>query len=660
MAELDEPQVRKRITTLRKRFEGQNGLHERVRWRRQHFHQDPAVDPPMPKGFEDFAKQWGDLRKVHLKLKARLLENEWLPQFTSAKSTSAGKLLAEQAESLFVQGFSQFQKSTGISLQSDLADELSVAGVGALHWELDMSQWSALDYEETDSNETDPERYTEDEYDEEATAGRKKTKKYRETEAALQDRIARARAAKGFPVWAEVLPIEMCAWTQDRSQVSEFSEFLVMREIAEPPDWVKPDTEPEERDSPITQRQGTKDMSNPSAVDWDGTYTVYQYWNRTHFYEVCERKDKQEQAYFRCEAHPYKMPPFALCAGAMVHHNDPVYRFEPALQSLYRIKPDYDRAMSLFMILSEAGAVPLYIMVNKSNGQPRRLTEDGDIALFSESSAAAMELPEGYELQRFGGDGVSGDFVKGLEFMKVLWQEGAPDSGFAQFGASTQPWSARIEQSQNNMEPKMYLKHMAQTLLAMCSNLVDVFSDESTGVGTVYGWATGAGRGYDTSKTVSVDPKGWAGLTVDVSINEIGSAEQITVAQYLITLVHDDKIAMTPEEFQEQAMNDPHPVETMIDRYVDAYILQNVMPNMLKEAAAEQMADKYFLGPNAQILDANGQVVAPQQYLQQTGQMPQGPQPPQQGMQAPPQQGQMPSMPGIAAPGTMPLQGVAG
>ena len=656
MTEYTEEQVRQRIKILRKRFEGNLGLHERVRWRRQHFHQDPQVNPPMPKGFEDFSRQWGDLRKVHQKLKARLLENEWLPQFTAAKSTSAGKLLAEQAESLFVQGFSQFTKATGINLQSDLADELSIAGVGVLHWTADTSMYDTLDYEETDSVESDAERYTEDEYDEEAQPGKKKAKKYRETEDSLKDRIARNRAAKGFPVWAEVLPIEQCAWAQDKSQVSQFPEFLVMREIAERPEWMKK-AEPE-RDSPVTQRLGTKDMSNPSATDWDGTYTLYQYWTRTHFYEICERKDEKEKQ-FRCEPHPYKMPPFALCAGAVVHHSDPVYQFEPALQSLYRIKPDYDRAMSLFMILSEAGAVPLYIMVNKSTGQPRRLTEDGDIALFSEQSAAAMELPEGYEMQRFGGDGVSGDFVKGLEFMKTLWEEGAPDAGFAQFGASTQPWSARIEQSQNNMEPKMYLKNIASALQAMCSNLVDVFSDESTGVGEIYGWATGAGRGYDTSKTVSVDPKGWAGLTVDVSINEIGSAEQITRAEHLIQQVHDDLIMMTPEEYIELAENDPHPVETYINRLVDAYIRQNVLPNLLKEAAAEQMADKYFLGPNAQILDSTGQVVPPQQYLQQTGQMPPqqqiaGPQP----APAAPQQQTMPAMPGIQAPGTMPLQGL--
>ena len=197
--------------TLFERFEGNRGLHAKVRWRMQHFYLDPAVDPLMPGStrtadgkmkpgrWQNAATQTTWVQDTFFKWKSRMMENPFRIEGRAMVDTIPNKAKANNAEALLVQGFEFIRERTGIDIQANLVDAKGYKAAGVLHWRIDESAYKANmpDYEETDDTETDAERYTEDEYAEES--GRKKAKKDRETEDSLKDRIARYKAECCFP-----------------------------------------------------------------------------------------------------------------------------------------------------------------------------------------------------------------------------------------------------------------------------------------------------------------------------------------------------------------------------------------------------------------------------------------------------------------------------
>src|SRR3990167_2951721 len=532
-------ECKRRIKKLRDRFEGEKGLHERIAFRDGHYYNRPEVDPVMGADWQHAKMQTTILRDTHMKFRARMLENAWKPEMSAGSDTPTGQATANEAEWLISQGFAELADKTGVDIQGELVDGMKTC-VGVLHWEV-LDYEDAPDYEETDDvPEGQEKRYTTDDY---ADERRSKTKKHRETDDSLQERIAQKRAKQGFPVMWETIPPEQCYWEEDKSVVSQFPEFLVRRTVATLADYAEMiggsreaglptyDELKEQADAPVAPRDSPQQSWQPSASDWGETVTLEQYWTRTHVYELCEwAGGGPEKSYFRAMSHPYKMPTFALAIASYTKNSDPALAYEPYLESLYRLKPAYDRFRALYNALAEASAVPVWYLVNTKTGATKLNDKGMPELLMGESAASAMTIPEGWDLKRFGGEGVSGTFDKAVDNLWAEVERATPPTGNAQFAPTTQPWSARIEQAQENMQPKMYLKAVERCIKAALNNVVDVFASED-GPGEVFGYRMDGDR-LDRTKVISLKREQWEGLTADVSINPISSVERITAIEH--------------------------------------------------------------------------------------------------------------------------------
>ena len=144
-------ECKRKADMLRKRFEGPRGLHERVRRRTLHMFLDPSVDPQMPgsvmrqDGWEgplqNSAVQKTRVKQINARLKARVCENPWKIECTPIKDTIGGRGLANDTETLLMQGFDHIQQQTGTDIQGNLYDGLAWKAVGILHWRIDTSVW---------------------------------------------------------------------------------------------------------------------------------------------------------------------------------------------------------------------------------------------------------------------------------------------------------------------------------------------------------------------------------------------------------------------------------------------------------------------------------------------------------------------------------------
>src|SRR3990167_4003865 len=291
-----------------------------------------------------------------------------------------------------------------------------------------------------------------------------------------------------------------------------------------------------------------------------------------------------------------------------------------------------------------------------------------------ESAASAMTIPEGWDLKRFGGEGVSGTFDKAVYNLWAEVERATPPTGNAQFAPTTQPWSARIEQAQENMQPKMYLKAVERCIKAALNNVVDVFASED-GPGEVFGYRMDGDR-LDRTKVISLKREQWEGLTADVSINPISSVERITAIEHGVVLL--EKGLITELEFIGDYEGKPNPEEVRAQRKVFQYYATQVEPGLLQQAYAKWAGARYAQAPDGTFVGPDGKVVDPSQAVAgddpavvaavqtivsslmpqappQNGQVPQGgggpPQAPQQGT---------PALPALSAPNTMPLAGMRG
>lgn len=660
------PRVQAWVKTMEDRFEGETGLHELVRARIEHFHNLPEADPfrnadgSIEEGKTNltFAQmQTTRLRNVGIQLVGRLTENEWQPSIIPAKQTAAGQRDAEHAETIFQNGFSELQRRTGLNIQAALAQQIARDCFGVLHWQVDTSQLGdSPDYDELDElEEGDEKRFTEDEYPE--TVGKTKAKRYRESEDSLKDRIARHRAAKGLPVFVECPAVRSCYFQLGKySNRGQFLRFMTKKEIPVEDYLSEKEELSDEREAPIEHNQGHTDTWMPSADDWGKTATLIQVWDSEYCYEICTWAG-QNQPRFEVYKHPYKRPPFALALGATWHSTDPVLMYEPALAGMYRHKPHLDRQMSLFLALGEVNAMRRWFL-QPDGKMPAMLQEDGDIDIdLGSNSSEAGVVPAGYKLEGYGGDAVVKDFVDGLAMLGQEMQDAAPGTGRATFGASTQPWAARIEQAQQNIEPKIYLNNIALAIQDMLQNLVEVFAlpVEEGGPGEVFSWGSDQDRKLDRSKTVSLDPDGWRGLVAEVNINAVSAAEQITHEEHNRNLVNDPKIAMPLVEYLEKT-GVPQPQQTYIKWKVLNSLDATVVNNLIRQATVEQLGQEFALGTDGLIVGAMGEPVPSGQFLNAvTAQQGAGRMAPQR-----PVQTTMPNMPAIQAPGTTQLGGLVG
>lgn len=627
---LEQQEVKDRLKKLFERFEGNRGLHAKVRWRMQHFYLDPAVDPLMPGStrtadgkmkpgrWQSAATQTTWVQDTFFKWKSRMMENPFRIEGRAMVDTIPNKAKANNAEALLVQGFEFIRERTGIDIQANLVDAKGYKAAGVLHWRIDESAYKANmpDYEETDDTETDAERYTEDEYAEET--GRKKAKKYRETEDSLKDRISRYKAECGFPVFLETVTVEQCAWTRDKSTHSEFRDFAVKRVIPNLGDWKKikhEDYKLRERESPSQDVMNALERWTPSSQDFEKhEVTIYEYWTRRYWYEWAE---VDGESYFDCGEHYYGMPPFALDYGRYTDSADPMWAYAPVFHSMLEEKPNYDRLNSLTNAAAEEAAILTYVLQPTANGVPQFQSTDGDDPLdMSLDSGDAARVPSGYKLEAVGGQGVNNQLFKLLELSQQRMEAAQPSTGFATFGATTQPTSAWQEQAQENMEPKMHIRGTARCIQVAANNLVRCFADKENGPGEIFGYARADDGTLDRTKVLSVDPDGWDGVIIDVKIAEVGNVERGALEELGMTKLKAGLI--TEIEYIGDYEGKVNPEQTYVQRKAFLGYEKEVMPMQIRQSMAKAFGVEIALAPGA-VPMVNGQQVSDEQAIQSVG-----------------------------------------
>lgn len=707
-AKLTQGEVVEMITELEKRFEP---LWERVRWRRKHYHNLPAVDPQLPAQYETVVPYQSDLpRRMGQKLKARLVENQFVVRCNPPRDSSKLRKPANDLEAILMQAKSLVEERYGISIQGGLASGAIEDCYGVLHWCFDTEDYPDMgehEYREKLGEHDDEKAFTalyrdDDEPDDaestfpyrlnasgnidfgrDGSVRRRRVSRYRETDDALQERWKRSCASAGFPLRVEFVPADMFAFARDRKPTvqGEFAVAMVAREVprlayerALAAKRAKGEHEPlslneANPDLPIYEEMPGPRSFEPSFGAYGDILRVYELWTRDEVYEVIGGQAGIEYSageVVDCFRHPYGEPPFALAHGNINENTfDPVLRYEPALEGIYRLKPVYDRIVTLLTALAEMIALPYYYWRRIDTGEPL-LDEGGQIRVLTRNAVNADTAPVGYELVALPYD-MNPAFMTAVELIKAEFEEAAPTVGAGETTASTQPWAIRLKQAEAAVEPRMLLENVAKAITKFERNVARVMSCsvEDGGPGEIFLYGVSKDGKPDQETIVSVKPEQIKTLNIAVDIKGTSEAEQITKEAWGREMLAAGTITMADYLENYRGVPDPDEYQLALDEeYVfNRYIKDQKLAQLL---AANGLLD-FMLGPNGEAIAMGGAPTDPRQVLAangwQSAQEPQ--QQPQQGGGGQPgeesmPQTQMPDMASLQTPGTLSMRGPSG
>lgn len=617
-------------------------LHGRIEWRAKHFAQEmpPVLPAPYEKGFR---YQTDILRQKNIKLKSRLRENPFVIEGDPVQNTATQKAALERALLVLNQGFDQIQKRENINILSALADGINRHCYSVLHWVLADHMIPAVperEYlEELPEDPSEAKRYEED------------GNGYRETGDSVMERHKANMARAGFPFYVETIPANQFMFTEDRSLANGLAIAIVRREVglfeyAARRQAMGKDSHREPLSINETNKRvpiyGERDAPNDEAPDAGGfrkRVKIYQVWTRTEFYEYVDGEEDFRDAF----EHPYCMPPFAI-AYANVNENETslVRRYEPALEGLYRVKPAFDYWMSLYYTMAESNAMPMYVLVSKSEGMPM-LADDGTPLVMSRNAAMSMKIPDGYELVKFENQ-INEGFVQLGQWIMDELEKSAPSAGDAEVSASTQPWAIRLQQAMANVEPRMYLENIAQAIDICVTNVAKVMSMPDVFGEPIAVYARLKEGKVNKREIVSIEPKEIESLDFTVSINPTSAAEQITREQFGMEKLQAKLI--THPEFIGDYEGKPNPEAVYVQRQSWWYFADKIQPAIMAMEHKAHYGSRIVMDPTTgDFLGAGGVPVTPEQAFQQNGQ-----QPPEM------TQTSMGQMAPIQTPGTVPMQ----
>ena len=606
-------------------------------------------------------------RQLAHKLVARLRENPFTVRAHLSKDVAAARASMNAAEEMMNSGIYLAMERNNLDLQGALAFNQAVYGLGIIHWNRNPWIWPSMPEREyvleLPKDKEERKRY------EKAPAEEKEKGAYRETSKSLLARNKSNKAQAGFPYYLEAPDPQTFMWVEDRSLDCGLGMVLIQREVGlleyDLQLWDEKKGElalSESTDIPMGREKDAPLAFMPSSEDWGNKAMLYQLWTRDEFYEVLANVSQHSSGanswrVTKATKHSWGMPPFALVAGFETYSSDPSLRYEPALEGLYRLKPAYDRLITLYNILAEQTALPEYI-VEQTETDSVPLSEDGaDVDMSRDSSAASM-LPPGAKLRKMDFN-IGPAIVDALRLMGEQYKEAEPDVGDADYGTTTAAWAIRLQQSIRNIGPSLLLRNIAKGInICVRSIAKDIAEELGEGVYTYLRLESGR-VDYDT--LVGIEPEDIRSLDFIVDINPTSAAEQITKQEHGASLLLRGFISK--HQFYEDYLNISNPDEHQLSLDVEQIFEQYYKPGITIQYVNAKAGTDFVLGADGKIVALNGQKMTPEQVLQTNGQQPMVSQvTPQAGGQQGPasaaNQVSMSSQEGMNTPGTMPMNGM--
>ena len=537
-----------------------DALHQRIRTREAHLYNAPEADPRFGAPWED-AKPWqSDIaRRSWSQLRDRLTEHPFRIHVEPPEEPPGGDPRARHAandlERVFEHGLQLVQERAGFSIQNDLAYAQVCLCYGVLHWQRADDR---LPTAASRSGETRRER---------------------------RERGRRASARAGFPWQIEVVRPDQFAFIEDRSAENGLALAVVVRETALGPyrealrgqDGLRiaadPHAPPDRPRLRIGPEREAPQPDEPSGGGWGDRVRVASVWTRDEYYELAAPSSagggSSQWALVKAAEHAYEMPPFAIAAADVNHHPDPVRRWEPALEGVYRVKPLFDRERSLGRFLAEQAAIPLFWVQLASGAW--ELDESGARVELSADAAAARTLPEGATLHKVDFE-LESAFVEFLRMSAEELDAAAPDTGaFApgEVGPNTQPHTLNILLGARNAQVLRLKQRQAEAVRTMLRNMALVMSKplEDGGFGEPV-WVFAKSRsGQLLERTVvGVDPADIPSLDIEVRIDPWSQSQRIAIQEHGRARLNDPLDPLDQRTYLEQYIGDEHP-DAALRRY---------------------------------------------------------------------------------------------
>ena len=705
---LSDEQVFTLIRSLNERFNGKtmdggkpdtSTFGGRVDWRRSHLHALESANPILSDPWNDGTQYQSDLpRRIAVEMVSRLTENPVTIDVGSPKETNRTGTAADDFATVLSEMWRDVQQRLQINIQESVS--LGQAGevFGLIHWRMDPSLIPSM--EEPEERDTLPDCPKCDgsrkmggrvcpmckgsgNDPEEAKRYKKVEGKYVERDEGVQERTKQKRAMAGAPLYVELPDVAGFAWTTDRSPRPGFATCRLVRKVGildyceangELPEV--PDDDAEKPTSiegmnpkvPVGEEIASPREWMPSWINWSGEHNndvwIYEFWTRDEYYEVVDfsgwgASSADSMTVRRAFKHWYKMPPFIIVPAVVNNVADPILRYEPYLEGVYRTKPYVDRLTSLLAVMAEKLALSYYYWANEATGQPL-LGQDGNIEIvFERDSAKANVAPPGYKLTKAEDVTIHPAFVESVRDRIKEMMDAAPPTGQAEVTATTQPFAIKMQQEQASIVLRSALRNQVNAFQAMIENWAHCLTlpAEKGGYGeTLYvnpsSIDTDGRRITDRSKTIGVDPKIIPTLTINVNISGTSQAEQTTKTQIGIQLLGEAKAGTVPltRKYILQNYMGIERAQDMLDEYdAEQTFATEIQPGLTKQLLAKRFGGVFVVAPDGQAVGFSGQKATPYDVLGANGITPVVPQQPA----APPGMSPTPGAPPPPPPATM-------
>lgn len=709
----DENSCRSIISEAISRYTGQPGNTQANSWRapglfglvqrrREILFKLGAADPVLPPEVGEFPRFQSDLpRQKYNELVSRLLENPFTIECAPASNLKKDRDRADVAERVLSFGVQRMQESSRVNWQRALAQGLVGQYAGILHWRIEP-EIGVKTPDARYADDVDPEDA--DSYDETSTIpGADSTKgKYREKPTVVAERAKLAKARGPLPIHVEVVAPDACAPIWDESSLPGPGIVVHVKDVglidyngALAKDGLRitatagrgrnatvklalEDYAPESEVS--IERPAPNSPELPSITGWKQRVSVAYVWTRSEVYELVSPQllasgqqtliDSAGWTLVKGAPHGYGRCPFVWAYGDVNESEwDPALRWRPAIDGLYQMAPQYNYTRAMEMVTAQKLALQTVFMTQDPNAPPVMAgDEEGDSTVLPQDSGAAQVLPPGADLKSVGPTDISAGFVRSRELAGEEFEASAPPTGSTEITATTQPWTARLGQSQANAYPALLLKGVADALAEMFRSWVETFAKDTKEGGLGYGlYVPGTVKVDDKdvtdfSQAVGLEPAEWQGIWVDVKISDVSSAEQVTQQQLGLQLLNNPIPILTPEQYVGDWMGVEDATGHM--RAVEAYTATMPWkPKLLQQELAKRWGPRVVTAAGGQLVGIDGNAMEPDAVLAQNGIRPANPNPTPQAPPgagiAPPPSPNMPALPTLAGQGVAPMGGLA-